>query len=63
MTSKAGMRVTVINTVSNKAILVYPSGTGKINGGSASAALSQTAGKNAVYYATDTTNWYQIISA
>lgn len=60
---KAGTRVTVVNTVSNKALLVYPNTGAKVNGGAANAAFTQTTGKNAIYEAKDGTDWYAVVSA
>jgi hypothetical protein len=53
----AGEVVTVVNTVSNKVLKVYPSTGGDINNGSDNAAITMRAAQTALFVALGSDNW------
>ena len=59
-----GLTVLLANTVSNKALLVFPNTGDKINGGTATTgSLSVAGGKNVLFFAFDATDWYAVVTA
>jgi hypothetical protein len=58
-TAQASLTYTVVNTTATN-LLVYPNVSDKINGGTANAAVTVSAGSSATFIAKDATDWYSL---